>query len=148
MTNARRHTAAGLAVLALIWSQSAAGADGPLGTTFRFERDLETWKPRAGSIRVARDETGGATPESEACLHVRGRIEGGWNYAISGSRPIEPGGLYRLSAWVKVNRIENRTPAPCLKCEFVGAVNPTDKGQGKSLGQVHTEHYDTSRMDT
>ena len=137
-----------LAVLLICRLPSSVVYGTPPATTFRFERSLDTWKPRAGSIRVARDETGTATPDSKACLHVQGRIDGGWNYAISDSRPIRAGGLFRLSAWVKVNRLADRSPAPYLKCEFVGAANPADKGQGKYLGQVHTDHYDLSRLGT
>lgn len=77
-----------LFAVSLICPLSSSLADGtPLETTFRFEKDLDTWKPRAESIGVARDETGSATPESKACLYVRGRIDGGWDYAISDSRP-------------------------------------------------------------
>ena len=106
--------------------------------TFDFERDVETWKPRAESIQVSREEGGAA--DSAGCLRVQGRIEKGWNYATSDPQPIEPGRLYRLTAQVRVDKLGPETPAPDLKCEFVGATSRS------SLGQVHTTPYDVSRL--
>jgi hypothetical protein len=107
---------------------------------FDFERDTDTWKPRADSIAVMREANGGATADSPACLRVRGRIAGGWNYALSAPQPIQPQRLYRLTAHVRVDRLGSDTLAPYLKCEFVGAAPRS------SLGQVHTTRYDASRL--
>jgi len=69
-------------------------------------------------------------------VRIRGRIAGGWNYAVTGHVPIQAGKLYRLSARVRVDRLGPGTPTPYLKCEFVAA-EPR-----KALGQVHTESYE------
>ena len=113
-------------------------ADSPMA--FGFETDVDTWKPRAGSITVSREEGGGAVPQSAAHLRVHGRIEGGWNYASSDPQPIEPGRLYRLTVQVRVDRLGSNTPAPYLKCEFVGS------GRRESPGQVHTTRYEPGRL--
>ncbi len=119
--------------------RSSPSPETPPTTAFRFERGLDSWRPRAESITVSREEGAGATPESTAHLRVQGRIEGGWNYALSERRPLLPGRLYRLVAWVRVDRVGSDTPAPYLKCEFVDS-DPTTPP-----GQVHTERYDLSR---
>lgn len=106
---------------------------------FRFEQASDTWKPRAGSISVTREEAPGHAPESRAHLRVQGKIEIGWNYAASDHFPLQAGKLYRLTAWVRVDRLGTGTPAPYLKCEFIGAE------RRRSLGQVHTERYDSVR---
>lgn len=48
--------------------------------------------------------------------------------------------MYRLTVQVRVDRLGPETPPPYLKCEFVGAT------RGSSLSQVHTTHYDASRL--
>jgi len=103
-----------------------------------FERGVDTWRPRAKSIDVSRTE-GGASAESAGCLHVHGCIESGWNYAMSAPWSIQPERLYRLTAQLRVDKLGPDTPAPYLKCEFVGAVPHS------SLGQVHTTPYDVTR---
>ena len=113
-------------------------ADSPI--TFGFETDLETWRPRAESITVSREVAAGAVPNSIAHLHVLGHVEGGWNYALSDPRPIQPGRLYRLTARVRVDRLGANTPAPYLKCEFV-ASEPRS-----SLGQAHTTRYEPADL--
>ena len=54
-------------------------------------------------------------------LRIHGRIEEGWNYANSNPVPMAAGKLYRLSAWVRVDRVGPGTPMPYLKCEFQSA---------------------------
>ena len=126
-------------VFVLLWPPSLAhGAD--VATVFRFEASDDSWTARAPSISVARAEGAGATANSRAHLRIQGQIAGNWNYATSDQRPIEPGRLYRLSAWVRVDKLGSHTPAPYLKCEFVGT------SPRSSLGQVHTDHYDTVRL--
>jgi hypothetical protein len=116
----------------------AHGADS--AEVFRFEAGDEGWKPRAESIAVSLEEGVGAAADGRACLRVRGRIELGWNYAASAHRPMPPGRLYRLTAWVRVDKLGPTTPAPYLKCEFVGA------SPRSSLGQAHTDRYDKARL--
>ena len=111
----------------VVWSFDA----GPVG-----------WTPVEKTIVVGVVPTGVGGPGSKGCLHVSGTIKGGWNYVHSPNRPMLPGRLYRLIAWLCVDRVGADTPAPCFKCEFV----PVDrKGE---LGRVNTNEYDTSRMGT
>jgi hypothetical protein len=154
MSNPSLRITAGLALLALArlrftivaWLVFAVlmplspAADAP--SVFRFETDMDTWRPRAGSITVTRVEDIGAVPDSAACLRVAGQIEEGWNYATSQPRPLPPGRLYRLSAQLRVEKLGPGTPAPYLKCEFMG-----DSGR-RSLGQAHTTRYDVTRLGT
>jgi hypothetical protein len=48
--------------------------------------------------------------------------------------------LYRLTTQVRVDSLGPETPPPYLKCEFVGVAGKN------SAGQVHTSHYDMSRL--
>ncbi len=107
---------------------------------FSFETGVEGWQPRAATIQVSRTEGARAGAEGKAALRVQGRIEGGWNYAVSGQFPIQGGGLYRLAAWLRVDQLGTGTPAPFLKCEFVGPAT------NRYLGQVVTSAYDDSKL--
>ncbi|MFO7946988.1 MAG: DUF4962 domain-containing protein [Armatimonadota bacterium] len=127
-------------VLLLIASLVATPVFGEVVAEFNFE-DAETgWRPRADTIEISRVEDMGATDESTACLHIKGPIETGWNYAISDHAPMEAGQLYRLSAWVRVDSHSETTPPPFLKCEFV------PKEKGASLGRSNTTSYDYAKM--
>jgi len=105
-----------------------------------FESEDIQWQPRAETITVSRAEGVGATEGSKASLRVLGYIEVGWNYAISNRQPMMVGQLYRLSAWVRVDKVGPTTPMPYLKCEFVAA------DPGHALGRASTERYDSARM--
>jgi hypothetical protein len=94
-------------------------------------QDQFTWRPRSPSITVE--------PGPDNTIHVRGRIEANWNYAVTDHVPIQAGGLYRLSARLRVDRLGDRTPPPYLKCEFIA---PT---RGKELAHVVTETYDMGK---
>ena len=108
----------------------------------RAEEALEswTWQPRANSIVIEQVKTDAQTPGGRASLHIRGRIESGWNYIASSRGTVTPGGLYRLSGRLRVDRLGPRTPSPYLKCEFV------PDAPGRPLVQVHTEPYDGARL--
>jgi hypothetical protein len=112
---------------------------GPDPAVWDFEAAEVTWKPRAATIALDRVEGRGATEASRAFLRVRGRIVEGWNYASSEARPLRAGQLYRLSAWVRLDRLGPTTPPPCLKCEFVGADSRSD------LGRANTEPCDGTK---
>ncbi|MEW6358263.1 MAG: DUF4962 domain-containing protein [Planctomycetota bacterium] len=114
----------------------------PRAIVWDFQKAETGWHPRAETIAVARAEGVGAEGLFKSSLHIHGKSDVGWNYAISDSHPMTPGQLYRLSAWVRVDRLGKNTPAPYLKCEFV----PED-GKG-SLGRVDTEHYDDRKLGT
>ncbi|MGI6418898.1 MAG: DUF4962 domain-containing protein [Thermoguttaceae bacterium] len=127
--------------LAAVLSQPVASfpAEAEPETSFRFESGADTWRPRSASIEVSREEGDGAVSGSAAHLRVQGRIAEGWNYAACEPRPIRPNQLYRFTAWVRVDKLGSTTPPPYLKCEFTGEPR-------KSLGQVHTTHYEPSRL--
>ena len=124
----------------LVVLAAARIAMGAEAIVWDFEAEEITWRPRRETIEVTRAADLGATEESKACLQVRGRIEGGWNYAISDQHAMTAGGLYRLWAWVRVDSLGETTQPPFLKCEFVG-----EEGSGE-LGRASTEAYDAARM--
>ncbi len=111
-------------------------------TVWDFETDVAGWTARAASVSVTRVEGLGAKDASHACLHVVGPIASDWNYASSQQIAVPDARLYRLSAWLRVDRLGADTPAPYLKCEFVSFTANEDSGQ------VHTSRYDTSRLGT
>ena len=103
-----------------------------------FEDGKLTWRPRSAGVKVELT-TDAKTPHGKAALHVSGRQEDGWNYAISDTHPMTVGQAYRLSLWMCVADLPDGTQAPSVKCEFV----PAD-GQGQ-IGRVTTEPYDTRK---
>jgi hypothetical protein len=108
--------------------------------TWDFENDSGHWRPRAATVKVERLTEAGATADSRAYLRVHGRMEDNWNYALSNSASLQAGGMYRLSAWVKVISAGPGTPMPFLKCEFVAAE------RNRALGRAATEPYDMGRL--
>ncbi len=104
-----------------------------------FEGDETGWRPVAETMTLERVVGGGATTESRTCLHVYGRMNGAWNYARSDVRPMLPGRIYRLSAWLRVERLGRGTNPPYLKCEFVGP-------PGNGFGRVNTDRYQTAHV--
>ena len=109
-------------------------------TSFTFEKNGEDWKPRDRSIAVTHEVGAGATPSSKGYLRVHGRIDKGWNYAVSKQQAIVPEQLFRLTVWLRVDRLGTETPAPYLKCEFVG------QPPKRSVAQVHSERYDIAQL--
>ncbi len=107
---------------------------------WNFEADTQGWRPRAKTIAVEHAAGVGANEQSRGALHVYGKINTGWNYVISPTRPLRGGRLFRLSAWVRVASIGKETPAPFFKCEFLPA-----SGSG-TLGRAATTQYDLRRM--
>lgn len=135
----------GWLVFAVMLGQASSGlaaeiSPSGVGHVWGFETTVDDWQARAKSIGVSRVEGRSATPESHASLRVQGRIEAGWNYALSGHVPLAGGRLYRLTSWLRVDQLGTSTPAPFLKCEFIG---PTTN---RYLGQVTSPHYDTARL--
>jgi len=105
-----------------------------------FESEEIGWRPRADTISVSLIEGVGATEDSKASLWIRGTIDVGWNYVTSETHPMTADQLYRVSAWLRVNKIGATTPMPYLKCEFLTAE------PGSSLGRADTLSYDESKM--
>ncbi len=129
--SSRFTTAHVLAPLLLLLPIPLPAAEPP-GALWDFEAPETGWKPRDQTVTVERVDGRGATEASRAFLRVRGRIEGGWNYATTEARPIEAGRLYRLSAWIRVDRLGPATPRPYLKCEFVGDDPKADLGRAET----------------
>ncbi len=127
-------------VVGLLLVVRGAAAQGFAPATWDFENEPLTWQPRAKTITLERAAGVGATPKSKASLRVRGRAEGVWNYAASNQVPLPGGKMYRLSAWLRVDKLAPGTPPPFLKCEFVGG---PDK---PSLGRIATDSYDATRL--
>ncbi|HYW80544.1 MAG TPA: DUF4962 domain-containing protein, partial [Thermoguttaceae bacterium] len=125
---------------AAVTNAAAVSKAAELTMAFRFETGLDTWHPRAASITVSRIVGTDTAVEGEACLRVEGRIEKGWNYACCDHFDIQPGGLYRLTARVRVDHLGPDTPSPYLKCEFVG------ENRGDAPGQLRTDAYDDRKM--
>ncbi len=131
----RRYRA--LICLGLLAGGCARAADGP--TAWDFEAETVDWLPRAATVRVERVAGQGATQDSRAWLRVVGSMPDGWNYAIGPRAPMTAGQTYRLTAWVKVVRLGERTPPPFLKCEFVAAT-PIQ------VGRVNTDSYNWKKQ--
>ena len=127
-----------VAVIGVCGISAAAAEPDETVAVWDFERDVQDWRPRADTVVAAHVE-GGAVAESRGSLRVHGSIRGGYNYVTSPRRPMTPGGLYRLSARVRVDRLGPDTPAPYLKCEFVAA----DRRQ--ALGRASTDRYNPAR---
>jgi hypothetical protein len=102
-------------------------------TRWDFEQPEVTWQPRSDTVKLARQEGLDATGQGQACLHVTGRDESNWNYASSEPVPMTAGGLYRLSARLRVERLGPATPVPFLKCEFVAADPTRDLGRASTV---------------
>jgi hypothetical protein len=85
------------------------------GPVFRTtSSDATTWQP-VGDIatEVVTDR------ERGPCLHVRGRQTGSWNHVRSPGFPLQAGHKYRLTAWLRVARVEPAL-APFFKMEATG----------------------------
>ena len=98
------------------------------------------WQPRAKTVTVERATIVGPSGTNLTGLRIHGRIEVGWNYATSKPVPMAAGNLYRLSAWVRVDRLGAGTPMPYLKCEFQSA------DRNRDLGQASTDTYDAAPL--
>ena len=130
-----------VAALTVVFLNSAIHAAETV-TLYSFDAGTGDWKPRANSVTVSHAKGHGATEGSQGCLHIKGSIERGWNYATSERHPVDSGKLYRLTTWMRVDRVGTETPAPFLKCEFV------ERETRRMAGQIHTDKYDISQLGT
>ncbi len=115
------------------WPWTAVAAE---AVPWDFESGNAGWQSRGKSVTVERVVTTGANGQRTSSLRIHGRIEDGWNYASSHPVPMTAGKLYRLSAWVRVERVGPGTPMPYLKCEFQSA------DRTREIGRARTEAYD------
>ena len=105
-----------------------------------FDDPAEVWRPRGEGIQCEVLTPDGS--ETGPVLHLSGRIEPGWNYALTDPRAISPGGLMRLSCRIKVLSLGPDTPAPYLKAELMPEDGRT------SVAQIHTDAYDLTKLGT
>jgi len=120
-----------------LWTGTALAAEPAVDD---LSLGVEAWQPRAKSVAVEPTTTIGPNGQNLASLRIHGRMEKGWNYAASKPVPMTAGKLYRLSAWVRVDRLGPGTPMPYLKCEF----QPADRR--RDLGRANTNPYDASPL--
>ena len=108
-----------------------------------FEENTSGWRPRGIPIsRSARVRHYG-----RACLKIEGSTRRANEYVNTcydtGASPAEitwlvPGGTYRLTAWLRVDRLDPGTPGPSLRLAF--------RDSAGTRGAKATNAYDTSRM--
>jgi hypothetical protein len=127
-----------ISIVCLMLSFAAGAAGQPV--TWDFESDSGNWNPRAATVKVQRVTEVGATENSRACLHIYGKMQGNWNYAVSNPVSMQAGCLYRLSASVRVVSAGSGTPMPFLKCEFVAS------DRRKDLGRATTSQYEAAHL--
>ncbi len=101
-----------------------------------FEAGRHDWSSPQ-SITVTADD--GAAHGGTRSLRVEGTLSDGWNYAsLRLPAPLQPGALYRLSGWMRVERIEPQGKPPFLKI----GINDAD---GRWLTNLNTGRYDVGR---
>lgn len=113
----------------------------PVGPVYEqgFERAGHGWQATPGiTLRLDTQAHTG-----KGSLLVEGTQPGNaWNYASVGlPQPLLPASRYRLSCWMKVDRIEPATHAPYLKVGLNDA-------QGKWINNAATNTYDLSKIGT
>ena len=110
-----------------------------------FETDAEGWWNRG--YAVARCET--VRHSGRASLRIEGKKAGANEYVFTaydtGSSPAEidwlaPGRKYRLTAWLRVDRLTPGTPAPSVRVQFRDAAG--------SRTAAYTNRYDLGRTGT
>jgi hypothetical protein len=101
------------------WTAALAAMAAGFDTPNAAPADL-AWQPRARFISVERVADAPGSAPAGPVLRVRGRIETGWNYALSDHLPIEAGKLYRLSARLRVDRLGPGSPMPYSKAQKRG----------------------------
>jgi len=104
-----------------------------------FERDAGGWTAAPGMVaeRDARNAHGGG-----ASLRVTGRQARGWNYASCAvEKALVPGGRYRLTVWMLVDRMTPGGNAPYVKI----GVNDAN---GRWLDNYGSNRYDLSKLGT
>ena len=119
------------------WTCAAVGAE---PVVWDFQSDTAAWKPRGKTVLIERIVTAGPNDRQTPALRIHGRIEEGWNYANSNTVPMTAGKLYRLSAWIRLDRVGSGTPMPYLKCEFQAV------DRNRDLGRANTETYDVAQL--
>jgi hypothetical protein len=102
-----------------------------------FEQGTAGWTAAQGMTAQAN-----ATAHTgDSCLLISGRQSGNaWSYAqITLSPPVLPASRYRLSCWMRVDKIDPGAPAPYLKIGLADA-------HGKWLTNIQSSRYDLERL--
>ena len=97
-----------------------------------FDSGNEGVKAVRTTVTVSRDETVTATAQSSSSLHIAGTAVDGDRYAETGRYPMQGYRMYRLSAWLRIDRCEPERPGPSsiLPLPFVGCEFLTDDPGG------------------
>ncbi len=110
-----------------------------------FEENISGWPSRG--IETTRDTR--IFHSGKASLRIEGRMERANEYvnttydttADPGEiRWLEPGETYRLTAWLRIDRLVEGTPAPSLRLAF--------RDMGGTRDAEATNTYDTSKLGT
>ena len=106
-----------------------------------YESENAAWNP--SKITVTLQVSKDAAPGSDSSLKIRGTVRGVVNFAYDTQAiPMSSRQFFRLSAWVKINRLGTDTPPPVIKCEFEA------EDAGSYLGQGLSAAYDLTRAGT
>lgn len=104
-----------------------------------FEKETEGWWAAEG---MTISEAAGEGHEGTRALRVTGTQVRGWNYAsFNVPDALVPGGRYRLTAWMRVDRIDPRSRPPFIKL----GVNDAD---GKWIDNFGSNRYDANKLGT
>lgn len=108
--------------------------------TESFAEGAGSWKASAEGIQA--EVVADATAPGGNCLHVFGSKEKAWNYASARlPQPVTPFSLCRLTARMKIDKLEPGNKPPYVKI----AVNAAD---GKWLDNFGSNRYDTAALGT
>jgi len=102
-------------------------------------RALAPWSPSDAGVRI--EAAPGVVPPGVVgpSAHVSGPSNSAWNYIHASALSLQAGQRYRLSAWLRIDRVGQATPAPYLKCEFLDVSR-------RNLGRVQSEPYDLGKL--
>ncbi len=114
-----------------------AGPDDVAVRTEGFEQSSDDWSAGQGvTLSVDSHERHAGA----ASLRMEGTQKKGWNYAASRtSFAVYPGSKYRLSCWMKVEKLEPKSMPPYFKL----GVSDTD---GTWSTNINTQPYDLRRL--
>ena len=114
----------------LIACMAAISSAAVLDTIFISDfQTTQSWTALPGMTLSVSDITG----RSKA-LHIKGLQASAWNYAQSPSFALQPGRIYRLTAWIMVDSINPANRMPYLKLEYAGI-------SGRSSTTVYDQWY-------
>lgn len=117
----------------------AGEAIDPVAYQEDFEGDVPEWGQREGLTVAVVD---GAGRDGSRALQVEGTYQNGWNYtSFRLPNQLQPGALYRLTGWMKLDSIDPPRKLPWLK---LGINNADDKW----LENYGSNPYDAQQLGT